>query len=129
MQKFEKLRENGATLVKGNGFSFVIEGRYTYLEDTERFLDFVNELIHYKESGVEGEPVAHMYPADLKEFAEKETFAHAYSIPVGNANEVSTPLYSEAQYKAVCKQRDEALLELQDLDYELKEAAEKGDCL
>jgi len=40
-------------------------------------------------------PIAHMYPSDLERFATEEIFAHAYSIPVGNPNEDSVPLYSE----------------------------------
>lgn len=39
-------------------------------------------------------PVAHMYPSDLERFQQDETFAHAYSIEVGNPNETSVPLYS-----------------------------------
>lgn len=39
------------------------------------------------------EPCAHMYPSDLERFQEEETFAHAYSVAVGNPSETSVPVY------------------------------------
>ncbi|WP_461521137.1 hypothetical protein [Porticoccus sp.] len=44
-----------------------------------------------------GEPVAHMYPSDLKRFEASETFAEAYSVAVGNPSEESVPLYATPQ--------------------------------
>lgn len=41
------------------------------------------------------EPSAHIFPSDLERFSSNETFAHAYSIPVGSPVEDSVPLYSE----------------------------------
>lgn len=38
------------------------------------------------------EPAAHMYPSDLERFAETETFAHAFSVAVGNPDERSESL-------------------------------------
>ncbi len=38
------------------------------------------------------EPAAHMYPSDLERFEASETFAHAYSVAVGNPDERSVPL-------------------------------------
>jgi hypothetical protein len=42
------------------------------------------------------EPAAWMYPSDLEIFKIAETFAHAFSIEVGKAEEDSVPLYSAA---------------------------------
>lgn len=48
----------------------------------------------------EQEPSAHMFPSDIKRFSESETFAQAYSVPCGNPNETTVPLYtSPPQYK------------------------------
>jgi len=38
------------------------------------------------------EPDAHMYPSDLEKFQREETFAHAYSVAVGNPDETSVPM-------------------------------------
>ncbi len=43
------------------------------------------------------EPVAHMYPSDLKKFERSETFAQAYSVAVGNPDERSVPLFTLSQ--------------------------------
>jgi len=43
------------------------------------------------------EPAAHMYPSDLERFGASETFAHAYSVAVGNQDERSEPLYRWAE--------------------------------
>ncbi len=40
------------------------------------------------------EPVAHMYPWDLERFQNEETFAQAFSIPVGCPDGKSVPLYT-----------------------------------
>lgn len=46
------------------------------------------------------EPAAHMFPSDIKRFSESETFAQAYSVPCGNPNETTVPLYtSPPQYE------------------------------
>ena len=42
------------------------------------------------------ELVAHMFPFDLQKFEESEIFAQAFSLPVGNPDERSVPLYSLA---------------------------------
>ena len=46
-----------------------------------------------------GEPVGLMYLSDLLRFNESETFAHAFSIEVGNPNETSVPLYCRKEAK------------------------------
>lgn len=45
------------------------------------------------------EPAAHMYPSDLDRFEASETFAHAYSVAVGNPDERSEPLYRWAEFE------------------------------
>lgn len=49
------------------------------------------------------EPVAHMYPSDLKRFQECETFATAFSVAVGSPDERSEPLYTA---EALCLERE-----------------------
>lgn len=39
------------------------------------------------------EPVAWMYPSDLRKFEETETFAHAFSVQVGSPDEDSVPVF------------------------------------
>ncbi|SMG00368.1 hypothetical protein [Burkholderia singularis] len=46
-----------------------------------------------------GEPAAHMFPSDLERFKTNETFAHAYSVAVGNPDEHSVPLYASHRSK------------------------------
>ncbi|WP_176016620.1 hypothetical protein [Burkholderia sp. BCC0398] len=46
-----------------------------------------------------GEPAAHMFPSDLERFKTNETFAHAYSVAVGNPDEHSVPLYALTRSK------------------------------
>ena len=40
------------------------------------------------------EPAAHMYPWDLEEFQETETYKYAYSVAVGCPDGTSEPLYT-----------------------------------
>ncbi len=43
---------------------------------------------------IEQEPIAHMYPWDLERFQNEETFAQAFSIPVGCPDGRTVPLYT-----------------------------------
>lgn len=42
----------------------------------------------------QAQPVAHMFPSDLAEFQEHETFAQAYSVEVGRPGETTVPLFT-----------------------------------
>ena len=51
------------------------------------------------------EPAAHMYPSDLKKFKNSETWAHAYSVAVGNPGERSVPLFTLADMENYASDR------------------------
>ena len=57
------------------------------------------------------EPAAHMYPSDLEQFSRKETFAHAFSVAVGNPDERSEPLFTAEQMQAYARAALEAQAE------------------
>jgi hypothetical protein len=43
------------------------------------------------------EPVAHMFPSDLKHFETNEAAAQAFSVEMGRPDETTAPLYAEPQ--------------------------------
>lgn len=49
------------------------------------------------------EPVAHIYPSTLSDFETAEMVGKCFSIAVGCPDEVSVPLYTEAQLKHAIK--------------------------
>lgn len=42
----------------------------------------------------QGEPVAHIFPSDVKALQLHETWVMVYSVPVGSPDERSVPLYT-----------------------------------
>ena len=71
---------------------------YVYYSDRET-LKQCAAAIAAGEAELRREPDAHMYPSDLLEFQERETFAHAYSVAVGCPSEESVPLYTREETK------------------------------
>ena len=65
------------------------------------------------------EPAAYMFPSALERFAESETFAQAFSVEVGNPDEITIPLYTNDMI-------EQAMQELQNRVRELENALERA---
>jgi len=56
---------------------------------------FAQKIREERDKEWQAEPVAHMLPSDLLRFETSEIFAQAFSITVGNPDEVSVPLFTK----------------------------------
>jgi hypothetical protein len=73
------------------------------------------------------DPAAHMYPSDLSRFKGGETFAHSYSVAVGNPSERSVPLFTLSDLLGVQARLADALMVLGMVDKNNRiKAGERG---
>ena len=82
------------------------ENRYAALCRAAVLLD------RQQQAAPSAEPVAHIFPSDVKALQLHETWAMVYSVPVGSPDERSVPLYTaQPDHRAAMQQALDALEE------------------